>query len=42
MLRCFTCKIAHHVSLHKDTSSGTSDKETTSDGEVQNVATYTA
>jgi hypothetical protein len=42
MLRCFTCKSAHHVSLQKDTSSGTSDKETTSEGVVQNVATHTA
>jgi hypothetical protein len=43
MMRCFTCKCAHHAWLHKDTNSGTSDKETTSKGDVQNVvSTHTS
>lgn len=36
---CFTCKGAHHAWLHKATSSGTSDRETTSKGDVQHVVT---
>jgi hypothetical protein len=39
MLRWFTCKGAHHAWLHQDTSSGTSDKETTSKVDVHNVVT---
>lgn len=39
MLRCFSCKGAHHAWLHQDTSCGTSDEETTFKVDVQNVVT---